>query len=140
MEQAGLPSSAIEVELTETALFGQGRAAWQQLDTLIKAGIQIAIDDFGTGYSSLAYLQDIPAQIVKIDRSFIKGLDTQPRSQILVKSMLNMASDLGYRVVAEGVETQGAFDYLKALGCHEAQGYLMARPMEVADFEAWLQG
>ncbi|MGQ4878585.1 EAL domain-containing protein [Billgrantia sp. LNSP4103-1] len=139
LKQAGLPKSAIELELTETALFDQGRAAWQQLDTLSQAGIRIAIDDFGTGYSSLAYLQDIPAQIVKLDRCFIRGLDEGPRSRILVKSMLRMAHDLGYRVVAEGVETQQALDYLELLGCHEAQGFHMARPLEVDDFEAWLK-
>ncbi|QOR37684.1 sensor domain-containing phosphodiesterase [Billgrantia diversa] len=138
MAQAELPASAIEVELTETALFGQGRGAWQQLDRLIEAGIQIAIDDFGTGYSSLAYLQDIPAQIVKIDRSFIRRLDDLPRSRTLVEAMLSMAHNLGYRVVAEGVETQQTYDYLESLGCHEGQGYLMARPLEVGDFETWL--
>ncbi|MBA2780418.1 sensor domain-containing phosphodiesterase [Billgrantia kenyensis] len=138
VHEAGLPVSAIELELTETALIGQGRAAWQQLDSLIEAGIRIAIDDFGTGYSSLAYLQDIPAQVVKIDRSFIKGLDDTPRSRTLVESMLNMAHNLGYRVVAEGVETQQTYDYLESLGCNEAQGFLMSRPLEAVDFETWL--
>ncbi|MGY6564536.1 MAG: sensor domain-containing phosphodiesterase [Halomonadaceae bacterium] len=138
MRKADLPASAIELELTETALFDQGQAAWEQLDHLIEAGLRIAIDDFGTGYSSLAYLQDIPAQVVKIDRSFIKGLDDAPRSRTLVESMLNMAHSLGYRVVAEGVETQRTYDYLKSLGCNEAQGFLMSRPLEAQDFEAWL--
>ncbi|MCC5883873.1 MAG: EAL domain-containing protein [Halomonas sp.] len=138
IRQADLPASAIELELTETALFEQGRGAWQQLDRLIEAGIRIAIDDFGTGYSSLAYLQDIPAQVVKIDRSFIKGIDDMPRSRTLVESMLSMAHNLGYRVVAEGVETQQTYDYLQALGCHEAQGFLMSRPLEGGDFERWL--
>ncbi|WP_104202904.1 sensor domain-containing phosphodiesterase [Billgrantia saliphila] len=136
--EAGLPLAAIEIELTETALFSQGRAAWQQLDTLEAAGMRIAIDDFGTGYSSLAYLQDIPAKIVKIDRTFIRGLDVESRSRTLVKSMLRMAHDLGYHVVAEGVETKRTCEYLEALGCNEVQGYWFARPMEAAAFQKWL--
>ncbi|WP_444678424.1 sensor domain-containing phosphodiesterase [Halomonas sp. E19] len=139
IRQAGLPASAIELELTETALFGQGRAASQQLDRLIEAGIGIAIDDFGTGYSSLAYLQEIPADVVKIDRSFVKGLDDSARSRTMVEAMLSMANSLGYRVVAEGVETRQTYDYLAALGCHEAQGFLISRPLEVADLERWVR-
>ncbi|MHB0774896.1 sensor domain-containing phosphodiesterase [Halomonas sp. WWR20] len=138
MERSALPLTAIELELTEGALLGNRRAARQQLDALVAAGIEVAIDDFGTGYSSLAYLQDIPAQVVKIDRSFIHGLEHQPRSQTLVKAMVTLAHDLGYRVVAEGVETQQAYHYLKQLRCDEGQGYLIAKPLSPEGFEAWL--
>ncbi|WP_043529855.1 sensor domain-containing phosphodiesterase [Litchfieldella xinjiangensis] len=138
LDEAELPADCIELELTETALLGHGRAAWIQLERLVEAGIRVAIDDFGTGYSSLAYLQSIPAQVVKIDRSFIHGLDEDARSQTLVKSMIGMAHDLGYHVVAEGVETEPTWRFLERLGCDEFQGFLFAMPMAPDAFEAWL--
>jgi EAL domain-containing protein (putative c-di-GMP-specific phosphodiesterase class I)/GGDEF domain-containing protein len=137
LARAGLPSEAIELELTESALLGQGRLAMAQLEALVAAGIPIAIDDFGTGYSSLSYLQEIPAAVVKIDRSFITGLGRQARAGTLVGAMIAMAHDLGYRVVAEGVEDAAARRCLARLGCDEIQGYLVARPMAPGDVEAW---
>lgn len=133
-----LPSSAIELELTESALISNSPAASGQLKLLQAAGVSIAIDDFGTGYSSLSYLQKITAQVVKIDRSFITLLGQSPRSQTLVRSMINMAHDLGYSVVAEGIEEPEVYELLKAIGCDEAQGYLLSRPVRVEAFEAWL--
>lgn len=138
MGDAVLPGSAIELELTESALVGKGATAARQLAAISAAGIEIAIDDFGTGYSSLAYLQSIPAQVVKIDRSFVARIDREWRSLRLVKSMINMAQELGYRVVAEGVETSESLETLCGLGCNEAQGYLLSRPLSPEDFEHWL--
>ncbi len=138
MAELGVPSSAIELELTEGALVSNSTVASQQLYRLIGSGIRIAIDDFGTGYSTLAYLQAIPAQVVKIDRSFITRLELDKRSQTLVKSMVSMAHDLGYSVVAEGVETQVAYDFLRDLGCDEVQGYLISRPQRPEAFQRWL--
>lgn len=138
MGDAVLPGSAIELELTESALVGKGATAARQLAAISAAGIEIAIDDFGTGYSSLAYLQSIPAQVVKIDRSFVARIDREWRSLRLVKSMINMAQELGYRVVAEGVETSESLETLCGLGCNEAQGYLLSRPLSPEDFERWL--
>lgn len=138
LTERNLPSSAIELELTESAMIGNGPAASSQLEMLQAAGISIAIDDFGTGYSSLSYLQKITAQVVKIDRSFISLLDQRPRSQTLVKAMVGMAHDLGYSVVAEGIEEPEVYDFLKAIGCDEAQGYLLSRPLPVEAFEHWL--
>lgn len=139
MALAGLPYSAIELELTESALISNSNAARGQLDALVDAGIEIAIDDFGTGYSSLFYLQQIPAHVVKIDRSFVTHLDTDARGRVLVKSMISMAHDLGYRVVGEGVETHAAYSILAEMGCDEVQGYLLAKPLEIGIFETWLQ-
>lgn len=138
MADLGVPSSAIELELTEGALVSNSAVASQQLYRLIGSGIRIAIDDFGTGYSTLAYLQAIPAQVVKIDRSFITRLELDTRSQTLVRSMVSMAHDLGYSVVAEGVETQLAYDFLRQLGCDEVQGYLISRPQRPEAFQSWL--
>jgi len=138
LAECNLPASAIELELTESALISNSPAASSQLAALQAAGISIAIDDFGTGYSSLSYLQKISAQVVKIDRSFITSLGQRRRSQTLVKSMVNMAHDLGYSVVAEGIEETEVYDLLKTLGCDEAQGYLLSKPLRVDDFERWL--
>lgn len=138
LRQANLPADAIELEVTESALIGKGQAAATQLGALIAAGILIAIDDFGTGYSSLSYLHEIPANIVKIDRSFIAHLEEDARIQTLVGSMIRMAHDLGYSVVAEGVENQAALDCLSQLGCNEVQGYLLAKPLPPRDLETWL--
>ena len=140
LRQAGLASDAIELEVTESALISKGQAAASQLDALIAAGILIAIDDFGTGYSSLSYLHEIPAHIVKVDRGFITHLAEDARTRTLVRSMIGMAHELGYRVVAEGVENETALDYLGQMGCNEVQGYLLARPLLPRAFETWLAG
>lgn len=139
MSNWALPTTAIEIELTESALIGQGQVAADQLKALIAAGLRIAIDDFGTGYSSLSYLHEIPAHTVKIDRRFITDLGEDKRTETLVNSMISMAHDLGYRVVAEGVESDAAYQRLVQLGCDEAQGYFIARPLLPEVFEEWLQ-
>ncbi|PRY65824.1 EAL domain-containing protein (putative c-di-GMP-specific phosphodiesterase class I) [Vreelandella songnenensis] len=139
MARMGLPSTAIEVELTESAMISQGEVATTQLKALIAAGLRVAIDDFGTGYSSLAYLHEIPAHTVKIDRSFITELGEDARTETLVNSMISMAHDLGYRVVAEGIENDTSYRRLMELGCDEAQGYFIAKPLLPTAFETWLQ-
>ncbi|WP_339650311.1 sensor domain-containing phosphodiesterase [Halopseudomonas pelagia] len=139
MRQHGLPITSIEVELTESALVDYSPIASNQLDALLTAGIRVAIDDFGTGYSSLAYLQEIPAQVVKIDRSFIQRIEQEKRSRTLVKGMISMAHDLGYSVVAEGVEDHQTYAFLDSLGCDEVQGYFVSRPLPPAQFEQWLE-
>lgn len=110
--------------------------ARRQLDTLAAAGIRLAIDDFGTGYSSLAYMQDLPAHIVKIDQSFVRKLGDGARASSLGRSMIGLSHDLGYWVVAESIETA---DQLRAMAYDEAQGYLLARPLEIGMFSTWLQ-
>jgi|26BtaG_2_1085354.scaffolds.fasta_scaffold02291_3 EAL domain-containing protein (putative c-di-GMP-specific phosphodiesterase class I)/GGDEF domain-containing protein len=132
-----LPLTAIELELTESSLISNRKAARQKLEKLIALGVRIAIDDFGTGYSSLAYLQTIPAHVVKIDRSFITGLSDQRQSQTMVRSMIAMAQELGFSVVGEGVEDPEQQNILQALGCNELQGYLIARPLGSVDFTRW---
>ena len=138
MDQHALPVTSIELELTESALVNDSPKASHQLDALLTAGIRVAIDDFGTGYSSLAYLQEIPAQVVKIDRSFIQRIEQEKRSRTLVKAMISMAHDLGYSVVAEGVENHQTYAFLDSLGCDEVQGYFISRPMPPSQFEQWL--
>jgi EAL domain-containing protein (putative c-di-GMP-specific phosphodiesterase class I) len=104
-----------------------------------KMGISIAIDDFGTGYSGLSYLQQLPATVLKIDQSFIKSLTTSEHDQKLVRAIIYMAHDLGYRVVADGVENHEAYDMLASWQCDEAQGYLIAHPLAPTAMVAWLE-
>jgi len=137
LNREGLPLTAIELELTESSLISNRKSARKKLEKLMAMGIRIAIDDFGTGYSSLAYLQTIPAHVVKIDRSFITGLNEQRQSQTLVRSMITMAQDLGFSVVGEGVENPEGQDILHSLGCNEIQGYLIAKPLLSGDFTRW---
>lgn len=135
-----VPAGMLELEVTESAVMGNcGRAAGQ-LAALNDAGVQLAIDDFGTGYSSLSYLQRLPAKVVKIDQSFVRNLASDAREQALVRSMISLSHDLDYRVVAEGIETKEAAEMLAQMGCDEGQGYFLARPMELTNFEQWLDG
>lgn len=138
LDAAGLPATALELELTEGSVVGGGAATWDQLRVLVAAGVNVAIDDFGTGYSSLAYLRDLPANVVKIDRSFLAGVESDRGKQTLVRSMIAMAEELGYRVVAEGVETAAAYRFVASLGNGEAQGCYLASPMPPEALQDWL--
>ncbi|MDB5688612.1 MAG: diguanylate phosphodiesterase [Sphingomonas bacterium] len=133
-----VPAEMLELEVTESAVMDNPAQAIGQLEALEVAGVRLAIDDFGTGYSSLAYLQRLPAEVVKIDQSFVRDLALGEREQTLVRSMISLSHDLGYRVVAEGIETGAAAEMLSAMKCDEGQGYFFARPMELPDFERWL--
>jgi EAL domain-containing protein (putative c-di-GMP-specific phosphodiesterase class I)/GGDEF domain-containing protein len=133
-----LSPSAIELEFTESVLARDDQRVIGQLCALRDMGIEIAIDDFGTGYSNLAYLQKLPATILKIDRTFIKDLATSERDRKLVCAMIGMAHELGYRVVAEGIETEECVTLLKSWGCDEAQGYFFSRPVPATGIESWL--
>ena len=133
-----LRADAIELEVTESAIMEHGGRAMAQLRALNEAGVPIAIDDFGTGYSSLAYLQRLPARVVKIDQSFIRNLGDDDRKQALIRSMITLSHDLGYRVIAEGVESAATAALLAKMRCEEAQGYYFAKPMEANDFMMWM--
>ncbi|MDQ0839069.1 sensor domain-containing phosphodiesterase [Sphingomonas faeni] len=134
-----LAPERLEIELTESAIMDQPDQALAMLRELADAGVCLAIDDFGTGHSSLAYLQRLPARIVKIDQAFMRNL-TQATGPdfVLVEAMIGLAHKLGYRVVAEGIETSEAATILTKLGCEEAQGFWFGRPMEAEQFAAWL--
>ncbi|MBP2550981.1 EAL domain-containing protein (putative c-di-GMP-specific phosphodiesterase class I)/GGDEF domain-containing protein [Neorhizobium galegae] len=130
--------ACIELELTETAMMKETDRALDLLQRLTDTGIRLAIDDFGTGYSSLAYMQKLPATIVKIDRSFITDMAKGHRERVLVRSMINLSHSLGYRVVAEGVESAEASDLLQTMGCDEIQGFWLSRPMRADALKDWL--
>jgi EAL domain-containing protein (putative c-di-GMP-specific phosphodiesterase class I)/GGDEF domain-containing protein len=134
-----LPADCLELEITESAIMEQPVKAHATLVEIEALGVGLAIDDFGTGYSSLSYLQKMPADVVKIDQSFVFGLDKDKRQQALVAAMITLSQDLGHRVVAEGVETREVLDFLRSAGCEEAQGYLFAAPLEAAAFFQFAQ-
>ena len=136
----GLAPASLAIELTESALMRNPKMAQATLERLARAGVQLAIDDFGTGYSSLSYLQSLPANVVKIDQSFMRNLVQDERRRALVGAMIKLSHDLGHKVVAEGVETVEVEDFLRAAGCDEVQGYLHARPLAPNALAAWLAG
>jgi EAL domain-containing protein (putative c-di-GMP-specific phosphodiesterase class I)/GGDEF domain-containing protein len=133
-----VPPAALAIEITESALMSKRTLAASTLEALAASGVQLAIDDFGTGYSSLAYLQSVPAKVIKIDQSFIRDLDTDERKRALVATMIKLAHELGQLVVAEGVETAPVAHVLAGAGCDQVQGYLYAKPLAPAQFEEWI--
>lgn len=134
--EAGLLPHSLEFEVTESAML-HDRSAYEQLQRLRNAGFRIAIDDFGTGYSSLSYLDQVPADVIKIDRSFIRQMETSNRSEKMLTAMVALGLGLGMHVVAEGVETADQLRIVAASGCHEVQGYFYGRPMTFSDLISW---
>jgi diguanylate cyclase (GGDEF)-like protein len=128
LAHSGLPACRLELELTEGALIEDGELVLSALSQLRMLGVHIALDDFGTGYSSLSYLQKFPFNKVKIDQSFIRGLDGHPEMRAIVRAIISLASTLGMKTTAEGVETQAELECIRAEGCTEVQGYLTGRP------------
>jgi predicted signal transduction protein with EAL and GGDEF domain len=118
----------LSFELTETFIAVNEERERHRLAQLHDLGITLAVDDFGTGYSSLAYVKDFPVSVVKIDRSFVDGIDLAPRSQAIVRGIVALVHSIDMKVVAEGVETEGQYRVLTELGCDFAQGYLLGRP------------
>jgi diguanylate cyclase (GGDEF)-like protein len=132
LEETGFPAAQLTLEVTEGVLVRDVDAVVAQLEVLRGLGIKIAIDDFGTGFSGLSYLRHLPADIIKIDRSFVSDLPTGRSATTLITSIVELARTLGLAVVAEGVETEDQWHALRELDCAQAQGYLFARP-EPAD-------
>jgi EAL domain-containing protein (putative c-di-GMP-specific phosphodiesterase class I) len=129
LAETGLPAHLLELEITETVLMDQSEAGTRALRALRELGVQLVLDDFGTGYSSLAYLKHLPLDTIKIDRSFVSGLDDDDANQPIVEAVIALAHGLGIEVVAEGIETVAQLDRLRALACDRGQGYFFAHPM-----------
>jgi diguanylate cyclase (GGDEF)-like protein/PAS domain S-box-containing protein len=137
LRQSRLQSDLLTLELTETALMEHGVATVDTLQALKNLGVRLSLDDFGTGYSALAYLRQFPLDILKIDRTFVKGLGTENTDRTIVKVLIELAHALNLRVVAEGVETAAQREHLRKLNCDTVQGFLISRPMpasNVAEF------
>lgn len=139
LQQTGLPSTRLELEITESAVMGQIDQAVIVLDRLKTLGIKIAIDDFGTGYSSLSYLKRLPADRLKIDRSFVMDLPDDANDAALIRAIIAMAHSLGLETVAEGVETDAQRAFLADLACTFYQGYYLSRPLPAEDAAALLR-
>jgi EAL domain-containing protein (putative c-di-GMP-specific phosphodiesterase class I) len=140
LERHDVPADRLELEITESAIMEDAGRALEQLRKLSGTGIRLAIDDFGTGYSSLSYLQVLPIDTVKIDRAFIADCTEGAKQRSLVETMTKLSHDLGFQVVAEGIETQAIANLLLEIGCDEGQGYLLGRPMARDTFERWFDG
>jgi diguanylate cyclase (GGDEF)-like protein len=137
LKRHGVDPSQLTCEITESVAMEDTRATHQAFERLGKAGIHLSIDDFGTGYSSLSYLRRLPAEELKIDRSFVKDVESSADARAIVEAVVRMAQALGLKVVAEGVETEGQRDMLVKLGCDQLQGYLFARPMSARALTIW---
>jgi diguanylate cyclase (GGDEF)-like protein len=135
-----LPPQLLTVELTESGFIEDPTRALRMLDAIAALGVSLSIDDFGTGYSSLSHLARMPVHEVKIDRSFVQGLESDPEFAPVVRSAIDMGHGLGLKVVAEGIETDVAAARLREFGCDVGQGYLYAKPMPLEAFESWLAG
>ncbi len=128
----------LQLEVTETGLMASGTDPIAVLHALRSWGVRLAIDDFGTGQSSLAYLQHLPVDELKVDRSFVQDVNTDPRREALLRSIVSVGHGLGLTVTAEGVENDAELAIIRNAGCDLVQGYLLAKPMALADFETWL--
>jgi diguanylate cyclase (GGDEF)-like protein len=137
LARTGCPPRALELEITESLLLGDGDRPLRTLEALHALGVSIALDDFGTGYSNLAYLQRFPFNTLKIDRSFVQA---QTHERALTEAIVSLCRALQLKPVAEGVETPGQYDWLLSLGVQEFQGYLFAPALPLGDFERLLDG
>jgi diguanylate cyclase (GGDEF)-like protein/PAS domain S-box-containing protein len=138
LAESGVPPALLELEITESAIMSDPPRALEVLNRLHALGVQLSIDDFGTGYSSMAYLKNLPVHELKVDRSFVTHMRQQPSEHVIVRSTVDLAHNLGLRVVAEGVEDQETWHALDLLGCDALQGYHLARPMSAARLLSWL--
>jgi diguanylate cyclase (GGDEF)-like protein len=134
---SGIAPELIQFELTESALMVDPVGALETLTGLKELGVQLSIDDFGTGQSGLSYLQRLPVDAVKIDQSFVMPMARSDDSAVIVRATIELAHNLGLKVVAEGVESQSIWERLELLGCDVAQGYFISMPMPAAQFQKW---
>lgn len=138
LQQFAVPADLIEIEITESSLISDPQRALDVVNLFCELGLQLSIDDFGTGYSSLSYLKKLPVKKLKIDRSFVSDMLTNAADEMIVRSTIALAHSFGLLVVAEGVENAQTYRRLSELGCDQAQGYFMSRPLAAEQFVHWL--
>ncbi len=138
LEETGLSPACVEVEITETVFLGDKERAVSILEAFRALGVSLAMDDFGTGYSSLSYLRHFPLDVIKIDRSLVTGVENEEEVAMIAGAAISLGKRLRKRVVAEGVENQAQFEFLREQGCDEFQGYLLSRPVPEAEIDALL--
>ncbi|MFO7982090.1 MAG: EAL domain-containing protein [Desulfuromonadales bacterium] len=139
LEESGLASQWLDIELTESMLMKNPESAVQIMKRLKELGLGLDLDDFGTGYSSLSYLQRFPVDRLKIDRSFISEVTTDPENAAVASSIVAVAHNLKLNVVAEGVETVEQLEFLRNCNCYSYQGFLFSRPVPAEEFKILLQ-
>lgn len=140
LSETGLSSDRLEMEVTESAIMGRERTL-RSLDSLRALGVELSVDDFGTGYSSLSYLRRLPVQKLKIDRSFITDVSSEPSREAIVRAVIALASALGMTAIAEGIETDAEARFLRDEGCHQGQGWLFSRALPPEElFALWRDG
>lgn len=130
----------LEIEITENVIMSNPELSMEVLRCLDSIGIRLAVDDFGTGHSSLAYLKKLPVRVIKIDKSFVKGVATDMNDEMIVQSTIDLGHNLGLTVVAEGIENRQIYDKLADLGCDIGQGYFISRPIHVNEIKKWIDG
>ena len=138
MQRLDVAPQWLELEFTESVLIRNPGVVNKQLMRLRDIGVKVAIDDFGTGYSNWSYLRQIDASGLKLDKSFVDGLQANTADRHMAQTIIELAHKLGFRVIAEGVETQEDYDLLACWGCDEVQGYLIAKPMPPESLFTWL--
>ncbi len=139
LDENDVSSECVVLEITESALMNDIKRAREVLDRLHNMGLKLAIDDFGTGFSSLSYLKQLPVHELKIDKSFIIDMEKDESNTTIVHTVIDLGHNLGYRIVAEGVENELSLAHVRAMGCDYAQGYYFSRPLPEAELELWLQ-
>jgi EAL domain-containing protein (putative c-di-GMP-specific phosphodiesterase class I) len=137
LDSSSVPPGQITLEVLESAIMAYSERTMDNITRLDSIGVQLSVDDFGTGYSSLSRLQKLPVYELKIDKSFVQHMDTNPGDATIVRSTIELAHNLGLKVTAEGVETQQTWQMLKSYGCDLAQGFLMSRPMPADELIRW---
>jgi diguanylate cyclase (GGDEF)-like protein len=140
LDEAGLDPASLELEITESVVMDQSEASIERLRGLRALGVKLVLDDFGTGYSSLSYLRRLPLDTIKVDRSFVSGLGSDPADLPIIQAVVSLAHGLGIEVVAEGIETLAQLASLRELSCDRGQGYWFARPLPELAVEALLAG
>jgi diguanylate cyclase (GGDEF)-like protein len=138
LEEYGADPSSLELEITESMIMDDPDHAIEILTQISEMGVGLAIDDFGTGYSSLAYLKKLPVNDLKIDRSFVMGMESDENDAIIVRSVIDLGRNLGLRVIAEGIETPEVSTTLTAMGCDLGQGYHISRPIPAEKLRSWM--
>jgi EAL domain-containing protein (putative c-di-GMP-specific phosphodiesterase class I) len=138
LHESDVAPEQLMIEVTETALLADPQRAAKVLARLADQGVRVSLDDFGRGQTSLGYLSALPIDELKIDKSFVMDVLEDPAHAAIVRSIIDLGHNLALNVVGEGVETEEILDYLRRSGCDIAQGYLLARPMPVANLREWL--
>lgn len=138
LQREGLPPELLELEITESVAMRDTAASEAVLGGLRAVGVRLSIDDFGTGYSSLEYLRRFPIHTLKVDRTFVRDVQTDEGDAAIVSAVVAMAHRLGLTVIAEGVEHPGQLEFLRGLGCDAVQGYFISRPLPAGELDAWL--